>query len=207
MFMKTMNLVLACVVIFISTNTVFAQTDKLAAAFSKSYDYEKNKDYTSAITALKEVYSADSYETNLRLGWLLYSAGQNKESITFYKLAVDQMPYSIEAKFGYVYPLYALGNMDLVTEQYKKIIEIDSQNTKANYQLGLIYYYKKDYASAYKYFEKVVNLYPFGYDALLMYAWTNFQTGKTREAKILFNKVLMLSPGDTSALEGLGLIK
>jgi len=205
--MKKISFILACTMVVISTNPISAQNDKLAAAFSKSYDYEKNKDYTSAIATLKEVYNADSYETNLRMGWLLYSAGQYKESITLYKLAVDQMPYSIEAKFGYIYPLYALGNMDQVTEQYKKILEIDPQNTNANYQIGLICYYKKDYAAAYKYFEKVVNLYPFGYDALLMYAWTNFQTGKTREAKVLFNKVLLLSPGDTSALEGLGLIK
>ena len=31
--------------------------------------------------------------------------------------------------------------------------------------------------------------------------------GKTREAKILFNKVLLWSPGDKSALEGLKLLK
>jgi len=53
----------------------------------------------------------------------------------------------------------------------------------------------------------VVNLYPFGYDGLLMFAWTNLKAGKLREAKILFNKVLMYSPGDKSALEGLSYIK
>ncbi len=31
--------------------------------------------------------------------------------------------------------------------------------------------------------------------------------GKMLEAEVLFNKVLLLSPGDESALEGLGLIK
>jgi len=38
-------------------------------------------------------------------------------------------------------------------------------------------------------------------------AWTSFQQGKYREAKVLFNKVLMYSPDDKSALEGLSLIK
>jgi Flp pilus assembly protein TadD len=52
----------------------------------------------------------------------------------------------------------------------------------------------------------VVNLYPFDYDGLLMYAWSNLQIGKFKEAKILFNKVLMLSPNDKSALEGLAII-
>jgi len=40
-----------------------------------------------------------------------------------------------------------------------------------------------------------------------MFAWTNLKLGKTREAQVLFNKVLMLSPDDKSALEGLSLIK
>ena len=73
--------------------------------------------------------------------------------------------------------------------------------------MGLIYYYKKDYANAYTSFEKIVKLYPFTYDGLLMYAWATYRMNKPAEAKTLFNKVLMLSPGDKSALEGLALIK
>jgi tetratricopeptide (TPR) repeat protein len=73
--------------------------------------------------------------------------------------------------------------------------------------MGLVEYNNKRYATAYTFFEKVVNLYPMGYDALLMYAWTNYQLGKSREAKVLFGKVLLISPEDTSAKEGLGLIK
>jgi len=38
-------------------------------------------------------------------------------------------------------------------------------------------------------------------------AWTNFKLEKYREAKILFQKTLLISPGDASALEGLGLLK
>ena len=40
-----------------------------------------------------------------------------------------------------------------------------------------------------------------------MLALTNLKLGKTREAKVLFNKALLYSPGDTSAKEGLSLIK
>ena len=73
--------------------------------------------------------------------------------------------------------------------------------------MGLIYYGKEDFTTAFKYFEKVVNLYPFDYDSLIMFAWTNFKLGKYREAKVLFNKALMNKPNDSSALEGLSLIK
>lgn len=176
-------------------------------AFAKSYDYEDDGDYTKAISVMKAVYQEESYEINLRLGWLHYNAGLFTESAAYYRKAIDLMPYGIEARFGYVYPVSALGNWDQVIGQYKKILEIDPQNTMANYRLGNIYYGRKDYQTAYNYFEKVVNLYPFDYDGLIMLAWSNYQLKKFREAKILFNKALLLSPDDESALEGLELIK
>jgi tetratricopeptide (TPR) repeat protein len=73
--------------------------------------------------------------------------------------------------------------------------------------MGLIFYGQKNYTKALGYFKKVVDLYPFSYDGLLMYAWTNLNLGKKREAEVLFNKVLLLSPNDESALGGLQLIK
>lgn len=205
--MKIINNLLIGSALIISINNTFAQTDKSITAFTKSYEFEKKPDYAAAINAIKESYDAKSYESNLRLGWLYYEAGLYKESISFYQLAMDLMPNSIEAKLGYVYPAAALGNMDQVIAVYKKILATDPQNSTVNYRMGLIYYSNKDYPTANSYFEKVVNLYPFGYDALLMYAWTNYQTGKKEEAKTLFNKVLMLSTNDKSALEGLSLIR
>ena len=117
------------------------------------------------------------------------------------------MPYSIEAKFGLINPTAALGNWNIVIKTYEKILQLDPMNSTANYRLGSIYYGKKDYNNAYKYYEKVANSYPFDYDGTLMFAWTNYFLGKTREAKILFNKVLLISPNDESAIEGLSLIK
>jgi len=203
------NLLTCCIstLLICTLSTSWAQTDKTTAAFTTSYEKEYKKEYAAALASMKEVYDTKSYELNLRMGWLSYEAGQNKESMGYYQLATDLMPYAIEAKLGMTYPAYALGNTTLLLSQYEKILAIDPQNTTANYKLGLIYYDKKDYAAANKYFEKVVNLYPFTYDALLMYAWTNYRLGKNREAKVLFTKVLWLYPTDKSALEGVGLIK
>jgi tetratricopeptide (TPR) repeat protein len=116
-------------------------------------------------------------------------------------------PLSIEAKFGYVYPASAMGNWEQVKKQYNDILKIDPQNSLTNYRMGSIYYGNEDYTTALKYFEKVVNLYPFDHDALLMYAWTNLKLGKLREAEVLFQKVIMNKPNDESAIEGLGMIK
>jgi tetratricopeptide (TPR) repeat protein len=180
---------------------------KLTAAFSESYAKEKAGKYGEAVTALKAYYDVNSYELNLRLGWLTYLQGQFSESLGYYNKAIDLMPYGIEARLGVVLPASSMGNWDQVIAQYNKILSIDPNNTVTLYRLGLISYDKKDFKQAYQYFEKVVNLYPFDYQSLLMLAWTNLKLGKTREAKILFNKTLLYSPDDASAKEGLALIK
>jgi tetratricopeptide (TPR) repeat protein len=180
---------------------------KLTAAFSDSYAKEKSGKYGDAASALKAYYDPNSYEINLRLGWLTYLQGQFTESLGYYNRAIDLMPYAIEPRLGVVLPASSLGNWDIVMNHYNKILAIDPNNTLTLYRMGLILYDKKDYTQAYKYFEKVVNLYPFDYQSVLMLAWTNLKLGKTREAKILFNKALLYSPGDASAKEGLSLIK
>ena len=176
-------------------------------AFASSYLLQDKANYTGAIAALKAVYDENSYEINVRLGWLNYLGGFFTESAAYYQKAIKLKPYAIEPKLGFVYPAAALGNWDQVITQYNEILKIDPQNTTANYRLGSIYYGKLDYAAAEKYLEKVVNLYPFDYDSNILFAWTNLKLGKNREAQVLFHKVLMMRPNDASALEGMGLIK
>jgi len=178
----------------------------LEKIFSESYQLEAGGDYTGAVQKLQTVYSETSYELNLRLGWLSYMSGNFNQSSAYYEKAVSLKPFSLEARFGYVYPLSATGNWTMVKQQYMKMLEIDPMNSIVNYRLGLILYNSEDYPSALKYFEKVVNAYPFDYDGTIMYAWTNFKLGKLREAKILFSKALLISPGDSSANEGLRLL-
>lgn len=194
--------------VIVGINPIFGQTfEATQQAFIKSYDYETQGNYAKASEELKKVYLNDSYEINLRLGWLNYLQGQFTESSSYYLKAMTMKPFSIEAKFGYVYPLAAAGNWALVKTQYLEIIKIDPQNTLANYRLGLIYYNTGDFQTALKYLEKVVNLYPFDYDSMVLYAWTNLKLGKLREAEILFKKVLLIKPADESAKEGLSLVK
>ncbi len=190
------------------TSFSFAQNYKeMQDAFSVSYEHETKAEYTKAIDALKKVYDEKSYEINLRLGWLSYMSGLFTESTAYYQKAMKLMPLSIEARLGYANPAAALGNWEQVKTQYTEILKIDPKNYTANYRQGSIFYGKKNYIAAVKYFETLTNLYPFDYDALIMYAWCNYFLQKTREAKVLFNKALMNQPDDESALEGLGLIK
>ncbi len=116
-------------------------------------------------------------------------------------------PLSIEARLGIVLPLSSVGNWNEVETHYRQILETDPANSLVNYRMGLLHYGREDYQNASKYFELVVNHYPFDYDGVIMLAWTNFKLGKFREAKVLFNIALLIRPDDESALEGLSLVK
>jgi len=176
-------------------------------AFQQSYIQEATGKTVGAINSLKEVYDEKSYEINLRLGWLSYQAGNFTESMAYYNKAIDLMPYAIEPRFGVVYPGAAMGNWTMVMGQYEKILEISPNNSIAMHRLGLILYGKEDYEGAKKYFEKVANLYPFDYDALSMLGWSYFKLNNFREARVLFQKALLHTPGGTSAMEGLELLE
>lgn len=176
-------------------------------AFQKSYIQEATGDNTGAINSLKEVYDEKAYEVNIRLGWLTYLSGSFTESKAYYNKAVSLMPYSIEAKLGLVYPLSAMGSWSEVITQYENILGIAPNYSMVMHRLGLIYYGRNDFENAKKYFEKVVNLWPFDYDALTMLGWTYFRQNNTREARVLFQKALLNTPNGTSAIEGLDLLK
>lgn len=194
-------------IILITAISVQAQDKTLMNAFSQSYDYEAIKKYDAAISSLNTVYNASSYEINLRLGWLNYLAGKYKESVAFYQKAVVLMPAASEPLWALINPFTKLENWNEIEKTYLSILKLDPKNSSANYNLGLIYYYRKDYLNAKKQFDISLNLYPFDYNNMLMSAWTNYFLGNKNEAKTLFNKVMLYSPNDKSALEGLSLIK
>lgn len=203
---STKSIILAIILSgFLSVSTM-AQ-DEIIDAFKQSYSLEKIENFKGAIESLKAVYQNDSYELNLRLGWLTYLAGHVQESVEYYAKAVSLKPYAIEPKLGLVLPLSVQGKWIEIEEIYQKILQIDPNNSLVNYRLGLIYFNRGNFDKADPYLEKVVNLYPFDYDGLILLAWNKLNLQKSRESKVLFQKVLMNNPDDASALEGLKLIK
>lgn len=205
--MKTIKIIIATLSV-LSVLRITAQSNKpLIAVFKQSYEYEAVKNYEAAINVVNSLYSESSYEINLRLGWLYYLSGKQKESISYYQKAISVMPVATEPLWGILNAYVKLENWNEVEKTYLSILKIDPKNTKANYNLGLIYLYRKDYKEAKKYFDVDLNLSPFNYNNMLMSAWTNYYLGNKNEASVLFNKVLLYSPNDKSALEGLSLIK
>lgn len=175
----------------------------LQKAFHNSYVDEAAKNYSAAINDISPYYTENSYEINIRLGWLYYLNKNYSVSAQYYHKAVNLRSESIEAKFGYVQPLALLQNWDNVLEQYLAIIRIAPQNTQANYWAGVIYYNRKQYTTAIKYFKIVADLYPFDYDGNHMLGWALLMSGNKADAKPYFETALVIKPGDESSADGL----
>ena len=202
--MEILKRIFIIALLLTATFKLYAQTNAaLQRAFHNSYIDENNKNYGAAITDIAPYYSEGNYELNIRLGWLNYLNKNYNASQSYYQKAITLKPSSIEAKFGYVKPLSFLQSWDKVLEQYIEIIRIDPQNTQANYWAGVIYYNRKQYEAAIKYFKVVVTLYPFDYDGNHMLAWSNLMAGKKSEAIIYFEKALLIKPDDASSIDGL----
>lgn len=194
--------------IMLNASVVCAQEQSsIIAAYQESYILEDSGKYIKAIQPLMVYYEKDSYELNIRIGWLYYNAGNYPSSRRYYMVATKLLPYSIEAKLGLALPLSGLGNWDQVIDLYQEVLDIDPNNSLVNYRLGSIYYYRQEYDLAYNFLERVVNQYPMDYDSVILFAWTNLKLSKLREAKILFKKALLLHPDAESPQEGLKLIQ
>lgn len=189
--------------LFFATQLAAQPGNEMQKAFKESYTAEYKGDYAGAIAALQKGYKADSYESNLRMGWLHYKTKKFTSSMEYYQKAIDQKPYSVEARMGFIKPAADNKNYDKVNDKYEEILKIDPYNSTANYWVGVNYYTIKKYDVAAKYFELLVNMYPFDYDANHMLGWTYLSLGKTADAKVLFTKALLNRPADTSATDGL----
>lgn len=182
-------------------------TDDIQKAFKASYANEYKSNFTGAIADLQKVYKAESYEMNLRLGWLQYEAKQLALAMEYYQKAIDLRKYSVEARLGFIKPANELKKYDKVYEKYGEILKVDPWNSTANYWVGVSYYLAKKYDVAAKYLEIVVNMYPFDYDANHMLGWVYLGLGRIADARILFTQALYNRPGDASATDGLSKCK
>jgi tetratricopeptide (TPR) repeat protein len=201
---RNLILVVMCLLVV----TVHAQSNAvLQKAFHNSYTNELNKNYTAAINDISPYYTDNSYEINIRLGWLHYLNQNYNASKSYYQKAASLKPNSIEAKFGFVKPLSFLQNWDKVLEQYMAILKIDPQNTQASYWAGIIYYNRKQYEVSSRLFRVVATLYPYDYDGSHMLAWSLLMEGKKVEAKGYFEEALIIKPGDDSSTDGLSKCK
>ena len=194
--LKLRNILLYLV--FMGTCTLLAQNAK-EQAFSKSFVYEYESQYTKAIKPLLDLNS-DAYEISLRCGWLYYQNKDYKNSEHYYRKALQQEPLSIEARFGLVLPLSALNNWSAVLAVYLEITKMDPYNSIANYRIASIYFARKEYAQALVYVQKVTKLYPFDFDSNLLCGKILTEQKRLSEAKLYLLRAVEYNPQSEEAV-------
>lgn len=199
--MKRMTIV--CLLLLGMSGSLAAQSNKVADAFSKSYQGEANKEYLAAIVSIENVYDASSYAMNLRLGWLHYLNKDYARSQTYYNKAITIEPKTVDARLGYINAAAAQQNWDEVLKTYKDILAIDPNNSVVNYRVGYIYYYRKNFVEAEKYLIKVAQMYPFDFDTNLLLGAVYVGQGKIVEAKKYYQLAQIYNPSSKDVLEAL----
>ena len=182
----------------IGVNAQVSQVDlDLRTAFKKSYESEAAVKYAKAIEDLTPFANNNTYEVNVRLGYLNYMNAKFQQAANYYKKCTELTPKSVEARFGYINALAALEKWDDVILQYKEILKVDAGNAKALYNLSLIYFNRLDYTNAQIYLNTYIALYPFDFDGVNLIGWNKYYMGKKDEAYVYFKKALLLNPSST----------
>ena len=197
-------------IIVLLVGSVFSQkSDTKVESFHTSLKHETAGDYGKAIQSLLRAAEEhpDDYLLSLRLGWLQYLGGKYKESKQYYSNAVGRNEKSVEALLGRTLPLAALGEWNAVEADYRTILRMDPMQYTANLRLGQILLSRGSYLDAKAYLERAYGQFPGSYEPNLSLGWTCYYLGERKKAGDLFTNALMLSPGDTLATKGLGLVR
>ncbi len=196
------------IVIFSSLLNAALKSERLEA-FNKSINAEADYNYKEAIEPLLKIYDnyASDYLVNLRLGWLYYKINKFDESLRYYYKAVKISDNSVEALLGLTLPLSSQNKWDEIEDVYKRILDKDEQNYTANLNLGKYYFNTKNFLNAKIYLNKLFENYPSDYSANLYLGWTLYFLGDNSNAAEHFERALIANPGDSSAQEGLNLVK
>ncbi len=200
--MKTIKLLIIAV-LFTAINIPAQQSSKLKA-FYESISMEKIGNYNAAIAALEKNYSNEKndYLYNLRLGWLYYLKGDFKKSVEFYNNSIRISHESTESLLGITYPYAKMNRKNKLKDVYKEILNNDKNNYTANLNLALIYFNEGDYLNAIIFLEKNSKNYPSDFTTNLYLGWATYYVGGNKKAHAYFEKALIASPNNPSALKG-----
>jgi tetratricopeptide (TPR) repeat protein len=200
---------LALLILSSSLRAEDASSNPVIVQFNKSLAAESESRYAEALTDMESLPAdaKNDYLVTLRLGWLTYLNQDYDRSASYYQQA-DQIARgrSVEALLGLTLPLAAKSDWGRVQDAYRRILVLDPKNYTANLRLGQIELNSGAFQQADRHLKTALENFPGEYEANLSSAWNDYYLGNMGNAKMLFERALMISPGDTSATRGIRLV-
>ncbi|MCS6808760.1 MAG: tetratricopeptide repeat protein [Bacteroidota bacterium] len=139
----------------LSSNSV----DQSAAPSSESTTHTASAELEQRIQALQDSLAQDPRNADvlLRLANAWYDAGAFFQAEQHYARYLNEFnPRNVAARVDYAYTILRQGRSDEAIAQTKKALEYDPQRIEAMYNLGVMYYGKKDWKASIEWFERCI---------------------------------------------------
>lgn len=128
------------------------------------------------------------------LGAAYARSGKNREALNTWKQALEKNPYIPEThvNIGVVYE--KTGEKKKAIAAYRKALELDKSNAMAHYNLGVVYAKEKDLPKSIEEWEAALKTDNKDEIILNSLAWAYEKVGKKKEALVMLDQSIKLSP-------------
>ena len=176
-----------------------------ARYYRESYVREHAGDFATAIEVMERASKASraSYFHQLRLGWLLYLAGEHADSISAYERAVALEPAAVEPYLGLLLPQIAKRAWSAAEQTARTALTRDPGSYLARSRLAWVLFSQGRHAEAEVEYRTVLQLHPADLEMRSGLGWSLLEQGKHQEAAKELERVLAVSPDNSSARTGL----
>ncbi len=179
----------------------------VADLYRQSYRLEAQQKAGQAVDAMKKIRarSGASYFVDARTAWLEYLAGRYADSERSYRRAIKDKPAAIEPRLGLTLPLLAAHKWRELELACRDVLKLDPKNAVARARLAHAYYSRGNYPDSATLYRRLVADYPANLDNRTGLGWALARMGRAREAKAIFAAVLVVSPDNPNARQGMAL--
>jgi tetratricopeptide (TPR) repeat protein len=195
------------VLVLMSTLPASAQTSEVQDLYRESYVLEARAKPAEALEVMNKVQSkaGSSYFAHVRTGWLAYLAGRNDVAEAQYRAAVAAKPKAVEPLLGLSLVLLGQSKWRDLELTCRDVLKLDPKNALARARLAHAHYAVGNYPDSATLYRQLVEEYPANLDHQTGLGWALARMGRVAEGKALFKEVLLVSPDNPNALQGIAM--
>lgn len=179
-------------------------TTQAASLWSDSLRLEQNSDYAGALDKMAYFakVSSDIYLIQIRCGWLNYMNKSYDKAVTDYLAAAKIEPTSLTPYLGLMYTYRAAGQTPQALQACRQVLQIDPLNYTATKMLAAISYENGNFTDAAQDYLSLLRTHPEDESLLSGAGWSLLKLNRKAEAKLCFQRLLILSPTYSYAQSG-----